>query len=49
MLQDIQVDRLWIGARRDNKSLPWTWADGSPMDYTNWKEAVSGDGTGKFH
>ncbi|PIO72369.1 hypothetical protein TELCIR_05710 [Teladorsagia circumcincta] len=39
----------WIGLRQANypQSKEWTWTDGTPVDYTNWKSGQPDNANGK--
>ena len=41
IIQDLEVEKLWLGARKVNKSQEWTWDNGDKMTYTNWRDPDS--------
>uniref|UniRef100_S4RGZ4 C-type lectin domain-containing protein n=1 Tax=Petromyzon marinus TaxID=7757 RepID=S4RGZ4_PETMA len=34
---------LWIGLGRDERAVGWSWADDTPVGYTNWADGEPND------
>ena len=39
---DVSIDYVWIGMQEDPDGSfgPWTWSDGTPMDYMNHNDIL---------